>query len=123
MDEIERKPLRINGTVNEVSDKALFDDLSAIANKYRRMSRLRQLAALGLMFEQGRVAGAPVQQVAPAAITVQPEAPVQRPKPHEPERMVTAIRPEPTKSAPIKKGEKPTRTLSLMDRASLRIMD
>ncbi|WP_050451665.1 hypothetical protein [Candidatus Burkholderia verschuerenii] len=76
MAEVERKPLRINGTVNDVTDRALYYALSEVSLR-KRMARLRQLAALGLMVEQGTL---PVTTQRPVVAASLPEDPNPVPK-------------------------------------------
>ncbi|SEI14474.1 hypothetical protein [Paraburkholderia hospita] len=132
MAEVERKPLRINGTVNDATDRALYDALSAVS-LYKRMARLRQLAALGLMMEQGAL---PVSAPRPLPVNppqVQPEAPVPPPKAPEPPivkppqreppaRVVTTERRDTTETASNTKRTSPKVDLSLMDKINLNIM-
>ena len=129
MAEVERKPLRINGTVNDATDRALYNALSEVS-LYKRMARLRQLAALGLMVEQGAL---PVTTQRPVAAASLPSAPVPAPKDLPPtpakattteqnSRVVTAEKrntPE-----PLHDTKPPTRKvdLSLMDKMNLNIM-
>ena len=129
MAEVERKPLRINGTVNDATDRALYNALSEVS-LYKRMARLRQLAALGLMVEQGAL---PVTTHRPVVAAELPQVPVPAPKDPPPTpakvaiteqnpRVVTAEKrnmPEPVhdKNPPSRKVD-----LSLMDKMNLNIM-
>ncbi|TES99664.1 MULTISPECIES: hypothetical protein [Burkholderia cepacia complex] len=129
MAEVERKPLRINGTVNDATDRALYNALSEVS-LYKRMARLRQLAALGLMVEQGTL---PVSTHRPAVAVALPQAPVPAPKDPTPapvrasiteesSRVVTA---EERNTPEVVHDTKPPKRkvdLSLMDKMNLNIM-
>jgi hypothetical protein len=143
---LERKPMRINGTVNEDTDKALFDALSNVT-PYKRMALLRRLANVGLMVEHGRLAGGslvappvplvPLVPQTPASVAVS-EAPsaalttalstpstleVSKPPKLAPDRVVTA-NPERRSDAHPSANEKPSGPhLALMGRMNLAIMD
>ncbi len=129
MAEVERKPLRINGTVNDATDRALYNALSEVS-LYKRMARLRQLAALGLMVEQGAL---PVTTQRPVAAAELPQVPVPAPKDRPPtpvkattieqnSRVVTAEKRN--AHEPVHDKKPPTRKvdLSLMDKMNLNIM-
>ncbi|HDR9034179.1 TPA: hypothetical protein QDB07_001648 [Burkholderia vietnamiensis] len=129
MAEVERKPLRINGTVNDATDRALYNALSEVS-LYKRMARLRQLAALGLMVEQGAL---PVTTQRPVVATALQQAPVPAPKDPPPApakatttdqnpRVVTAEKRDTAERVHETKPEARKMDLSLMDKMNLNIM-
>ncbi|KVD93009.1 hypothetical protein WS63_08225 [Burkholderia stagnalis] len=129
MAEVERKPLRINGTVNDATDRALYNALSEVS-LYKRMARLRQLAALGLMVEQGAL---PVTTQRPVVAAALPQAPVPAPKDPPPapakattidqnSRVVTAEKRDTPELVQETKPQARKVDLSLMDKMNLNIM-
>ncbi|NRF83867.1 hypothetical protein HQ619_07995 [Burkholderia gladioli] len=129
MAEVERKPLRINGTVNDATDRALYNALSEVS-LYKRMARLRQLAALGLMVEQGTL---PVITQRPIIAAEPLQAPVPAPKDPAPTPAKTTITEQTPRvvtdktrdaSEPVHDTKTPPRKvdLSLMDKINLNIM-
>ncbi|KVO15191.1 hypothetical protein [Burkholderia ubonensis] len=129
MAEVERKPLRINGTVNDATDRALYNALSEVS-LYKRMARLRQLATLGLMVEQGAL---PVTTQRPVVVTALPQAPVPAPKDPPPaptkatttdhnSRVVTAEKRDTPELVHETKPPARKVDLSLMDKMNLNIM-
>ncbi|NIF40165.1 hypothetical protein F3J14_04455 [Burkholderia sp. Tr-862] len=129
MAEVERKPLRINGTVNDATDRALYNALSEVS-LYKRMARLRQLAALGLMLEQGAL---PVTTQRPVVAAEPPQAPVPAPKDPPPAPAKATTTDEISRVVTAEKRNTPelvhdTKTparkvdLSLMDKMNLNIM-
>ncbi|MGU4703032.1 hypothetical protein K6L09_40900 [Burkholderia cepacia] len=129
MAEVERKPLRINGTVNDATDRALYNALSEVS-LYKRMARLRQLAMLGLMVEQGAL---PVTTQRPVVAAALPQAPVPAPKDPPPApakatttdqnpRVVTAEKRDTAELVHETKPQARKVDLSLMDKMNLNIM-
>lgn len=132
--------MRINGTVNDDTDKALFDALSGV-NPYKRMALLRRLANLGLLVEQGRLAAG--LQVAPVeaellateavSVTLPAESKVEAPPPSTPaasepeapvaDRVVTAKPEKQLDANGSASGKSRGPNLALMRRMNLSIME
>jgi hypothetical protein len=137
---LEPKPMRLNGLVDETTDKALYDALSGVLPR-RRMALLRRLANVGLMVEQGRVAAesqvvpvaahtatpVAVSEPSPVTLRMDPLSPsmpiVSEPKKPVADCVVTAT-PQKQSDANASANDKPRApNLALMGRMNLSIMD
>lgn len=132
--------MRLNGLVDETTDKALYDALSVVLPR-RRMALLRRLANVGLMVEHGRVAAesqvvpvtlrtptsVPVPEPSPAALRMDPPPPslpvVSEPKRAVADCVVTAKSAKQSDADASANDKRRGPNLALMGRMNLSIMD